>query len=333
MTDHGKPRDENSEVEVGRILGDVGARSQPPREMFDDVRAAVEAEWRSVVEQRTSQRRRWLWPAAAGIAAAAVLVSLLLERTGSPPALVATVSRVTGAAEIRAGSGDWRVLASGASLHEGDELQTSGGSRLALELADGLSVRMDHDSRLALNDEQHATLGLGAVYVDSGLEGAAAHAPLEIRTAQGTVSHLGTQYEARLDPDRLVVSVREGRVSVEHGSDRIQGAAGERLIIGPAGMERTTIEARGGDWAWAGEIVPSYAIEGRSLQDFLAWAARETGRSIDYRSADMRDAAGRLVLHGSIDGLTPEQALEAVLATTELQVDVDSSLIRIEGRK
>jgi len=334
MTNRTGPRDENHEREVGLILGDAGARAQPSRAAFDEVRAAVETEWRAIVEQRASHRKRWLWPAAASVAAAAVVASvLLLGRTASPPATVATVARISGAAETRGGSGNWHAVTAGASLHEGDELRTSGGSRLALELVGGLSVRMDHDSELALNDAAHADLDMGAVYVDSGPGGAASHAPLEIRTSQGTVSHLGTQYEARLDPAELVVSVREGRVNVEHGSDRIQGVAGERLTIGPGGIMRSAIETRGDDWAWAGEIAPSYAIEGRSLQEFLVWAARETGRNVDYGDESTRDAAGRLVLHGSIDGLTPEQALEAVLATTGMHVDVDSTRIHIEGQK
>jgi ferric-dicitrate binding protein FerR (iron transport regulator) len=334
MTTHENiPRREDQEADLERILHDVGARAQPTHAMFDEVRAAVEAEWRTVVAERAPKAKRWPWAVAAGVAAAALGVAVLLQPPSAPPALVATIARVSGAVEARDSvSGPWYAVEQGSTLLEGTELRTIGGARVALDFASGLSMRMDRDSQLALNDVAHASLDAGAVYVDSGTAGSARHAPLEIETSQGSVTHLGTQYEARLDAQRLVVTVREGRVSVARGSDRVQGAAGERLTIGAGGFERSRVGLQGGDWAWAGEIAPAYAVEGRSLQEFLAWVGRETGREIDYSDANARDAAVRLVLHGSVDGLTPEQALEAVLATAGMPVSVGEDRIRVETR-
>jgi ferric-dicitrate binding protein FerR (iron transport regulator) len=334
MTTHENiPRREDQEADLERILHDVGARAQPAHAMFDEVRAAVEAEWHTVVAERAPKAKRWPWAVAAGIAAAAIGVAVLLQPS-APPALVATIARVSGAVEARdSGSGPWYAIEQGSMLREGTELRTTGGSRVALDFASGLTMRLDRDSQLALNDVTHASLDAGAVYVDSGTAGSARHAPLEIETSQGSVSHLGTQYEARLDAQRLVVTVREGRVSVARGSDHVQGAAGERLTIGASGFERSRVGLQGGDWAWASEIAPAYAIEGRSLQEFLAWAGRETGREVDYTDANAREAASRLVLQGSVDGLTPEQALDAVLATAGMPVSVGEDRIRVESSK
>jgi hypothetical protein len=61
-----------------------------------------------------------------------------------------------------------------------------------------------------------------------------------------------------------------------------------------------------------------FAIDNRTLAEFLEWAARETGRRVVYASAAAQHAAQSLKLHGSIEGLKPDTALSAVLATTDL---------------
>ena len=56
-------------------------------------------------------------------------------------------------------------------------------------------------------------------------------------------------------------------------------------------------------------------IEGATLESFLNWASGELG--LTWRFADRAaERYGRtVVLHGSIEGLTPKEALEAVLPT------------------
>jgi ferric-dicitrate binding protein FerR (iron transport regulator) len=171
------------------------------------------------------------------------------------------------------------------------------------------------------------------VYVDSGPEATSPHPALEISTPHGRVSHLGTQYEARLAGDSLVVSVREGRVSVARGADRVEGAAGERLVIGDdRPVERSLLASSAASWSWVGEIAPPYRLEGQTLRDFLDWAARETGRDVHYADDAARDDAAALELHGSVEGLTPEQALNAVLATTSLPVKLEPARIHVGDR-
>jgi ferric-dicitrate binding protein FerR (iron transport regulator) len=322
---------DDDEQALGRILGEAGARASAPADVRDSVRAAVHAEWQTVVASRKPRPRRWLPAAGAAIAAAAVLgISLLMLRPEVAPATVASVVRTVGTAELRApGEVAWQPLSSGAILIAGSELRTPGEGRVALALASGLSLRLDGGSRLAFSDGAHATLASGAVYVDSGHEPANRAAPLEIETSHGRVAHLGTQYEARLAVDALVVSVREGRVSVATGARVIEGSAGERLTIGPGGVQRTNVAVQADDWQWAGAIAPGFEIEGRSLEAFLAWAARETGRTLEFADETARAAAAELTLHGSIDGLDPQQALETVLATTDLGVAVGPQRIEV----
>ena len=50
--------------------------------------------------------------------------------------------------------------------------------------------------------------------------------------------------------------------------------------------------------------------------EFLAWAARETGRRLVYASPAVAQRAEQTLLKGSVDDLSPQQAVAAVLATT-----------------
>jgi ferric-dicitrate binding protein FerR (iron transport regulator) len=324
----------DDERTLERILLGAGPRDVPPAAAMQDVRAAVEAEWREIVDSRQAQRRRWTWPIAAGVAAAALGVAVLLSRPAAPLEIVASVDRLNGSAQHRGSTSDaWLPLNAGAVLREQDQVRTTGDGRIALTLASGLHLRVDRASELTLADLRHAALESGAVYVDSGPASPTGPAALEIETPYGNVSHLGTQYEARLEGTSLVVSVREGRVSVAHGADRVEGAAGERLVINDGqSVERSRLDGSSSSWSWTGEIAPAYRLEGQSLHQFLEWAARETGRELHYADSAARGDASSLELHGSVDGLTPDQALTAVLATTSLPVDVGSTRIEVGDR-
>ena len=65
--------------------------------------------------------------------------------------------------------------------------------------------------------------------------------------------------------------------------------------------------------------------------DRVAWAARELGAEVTYMSEATREEAESVVVHGSIEGLTPRQALDTVLATTTLEGSFDDGELRISG--
>lgn len=71
----------------------------------------------------------------------------------------------------------------------------------------------------------------------------------------------------------------------------------------------------------ASEVAPAFVIENASLASFLRWIARETGRALVYQSPSVQTAAASIVLHGSIEGLTRDVALTAVLEKTSLRRD------------
>ncbi len=73
------------------------------------------------------------------------------------------------------------------------------------------------------------------------------------------------------------------------------------------------------EWNWLATITPPFTLEGRSVEDFLEWAARETGRSVVFASPDAAERARAVTLSGTVEGLTPDEAVAAVLSTTSLR--------------
>jgi hypothetical protein len=75
----------------------------------------------------------------------------------------------------------------------------------------------------------------------------------------------------------------------------------------------------GPEWAWVATLASPFAIEGHSLRAFLEHTAAEEGWTLRYASPAVAEAADRILLHGSVDGLGAEDALEVALATSGLQ--------------
>ena len=70
-----------------------------------------------------------------------------------------------------------------------------------------------------------------------------------------------------------------------------------------------------------------------AVAQFLAWAARETGREVAYGSPAAEAEAVGIVVHGSIAGLTPAEALDAVLATTSVHAAISGGQLVVESRR
>jgi hypothetical protein len=84
------------------------------------------------------------------------------------------------------------------------------------------------------------------------------------------------------------------------------------------------------DWDWILEAAPSFALEGRRLGDYLDWIARETGLRMTYADPSILADRAAVVLHGSVEGLRPDETLRAVLPTCGLRHRIDGGLVIIE---
>jgi hypothetical protein len=73
------------------------------------------------------------------------------------------------------------------------------------------------------------------------------------------------------------------------------------------------------------------AIEGRSLLSFLQWVSRELGRHLEFATPQVRDIAARTILHGTVQGREPSEALADVLATTSLSYEIRGDTILVQS--
>lgn len=341
-SDHSKPdRQSTGEDPLDTVFKHAPSRPAPSAADRRAVQDAVHEEWLQV-----TARRRWRHRAIGFAAAAAVVlaVSLLLldigGQAGRPEAReMARVEKITGPVRVIAADtgGDGAALAIGTPVYVAQTLRTGGESGIALRLANGLSLRVDEHSELDLIDDYSVKLLSGRVYVDTGTGGVGSPSRdgFELLTARGTVRHVGTQYMVRMDGARLAVSVRRGAVQflgVEDEGSALVVSGGQEVSVTDRGGPKVSVSDTHGDqWQWAEELGPGFALDGRSMDEFLAWVARETGLELKYRSSAAKQAAEQTALHGTVD-LPAREALDIVIMSTDLAAEIEDGVIEISVR-
>ena len=314
------------DVELARLLQLGGQRLAVPPDRADRVRHAVLAECRSVARAR---RRRTAMGVAAGLAAAAaVAVAVRLNvsptRPLPPPQHVATVERAVGADARRMTSEGPDSLKAQDAVLVGDELELGAGSRLTLT-REHTSIRLDERTRLRLVTRSTVELHAGAIYVDHTGDASG----LEIRTSFGTVRDVGTQFEVRLDAERLRVRVRSGEVELDRGSDRISAMSGTELVATSTATTRESVPIYGADWGWTSTLAPPLAVEGQRLGVVLSTLSRERGWRLAYEPPMLEADAAAIVLHGAVDGLDDDEMLSVVMQTSGLAFGLDRGVLTI----
>lgn len=298
------PPDE--EEMLRELLESAGRRPAVPAEDLARIQAAARAEWESLVAAGET-RRRMLRRAVPLALAAGLLLAVAIpwwrKAVEPPPVTVATVQLL---------KGEVQGVAVGDRLASGTALATGGGALAALRLPGGESVRLDGDTRVRLVSGTRIELERGAVYVDSSRPDGGA---LEIGTPFGSVHEAGTQFEVRVEAEEtLVVRVREGAVALVRRGGSAPVAAGEELRLRHDGsLSRGTVAPHGPAWDWVQAAAPALEIEGTTLDRYLGWAARETGRRLRYGDETLDELAAGTVLHGTIEGMTPDESLSVVV--------------------
>lgn len=320
----------DDEAGIARVLRAAGGRPKPSDEMTAAVRAAVHAEWRASVGERdhshvaheargVASRRRVGLALAASVVVAALALWVGRSYLVAPGELVASVNRSIGTVESRSGAfGSWHSAET--QVHANEDVRTGSDGRVALQLRDGVSLRLDHNTVVAFVDAGRVDVTSGAVYVDAGpVTSTSEH--LRLGTPAGVAQHVGTQYEARIVEGGTRISVREGRVDLRSTRGDVQSTGmGEQLLVSSTGeVRRNSISPQDVQWNWAAETAPTFDINGRTMRDFLTWVGRELGREIVFADAASEAEASKAVLSGSVAGLTPADALAAVLPTTQLR--------------
>jgi ferric-dicitrate binding protein FerR (iron transport regulator) len=294
------------------------------------IRRATEAEWRA--QTGGSPRRVWIPRAAAAAGALLALAAawqLWLRGPGlADGAPMAQLARSEGAGivEVRA---LWRdtAVGIGGELRTGGDFEARGGS--LLKLHGGGNVRVAPNSRFEVLSANSVRLDRGEMYVDIP-PGAHADASFVAVTGAGEFRHVGTQFAIAVVNGTTRLRVREGLVQWHAPDGDSNLPAGTEVLIDRLmNVTRGAVESVGQHWSWTETMAPEIDIDNRPLGEFLDWFARETGRKLVIANDTTQRQIDSIRMHGSVRGLTPMQALKAVMASTSLRFDLPSGAIRV----
>ncbi len=319
-----------SDEAFAELLGKVPPRSAPPATDEALVREAVHAEWQLVSGRHVRRRRITSFALAASMLLAVFATLNLLRDPVSDfrTQQMATIEKQYGDISVNSRIASAVQLA---AIEGGAVVETGSESGLALGWHDGGSLRIDENTTVVFEAVNQIYLEYGRVYFDSE-EGPLPSRPansgafeLSIRTDHGVIRHLGTQYMTRVGADELVISVREGVVSID-GNVTARASAGQQFAISASGS--LTISDTNGvdDWEWVEKSTPAVNLDGRFVAEALEWVSRESGRTIQYASAEAELLARTETLHGDFD-MEPSRALEIFMMTVDLSARKEGAVI------
>ena len=319
-----------SDDAFAELLGKASPRPAPPSMDEALIREAVHAEWQ-LVSGRQLRRRHITSFALAASVLLAVFATLNLLRAPVSDIRnqhMATIEKQFGEINVNsriANAVEMAAIEGGAVVETGPE------SGLALGWHDGGSLRIDENSMVVFEAVNQIYLDFGRVYFDSEQSSLSSRpakrgaVELSIRTDHGVLRHLGTQYMARAGADALVISVREGVVSID-GDIIARASAGQKFAISASGS--LTINDTNGidDWEWVEKSTPAVNLNGRFVAEALAWVSRESGRTVRYASDAAEMVANEAQLRGNME-LPPTRALDIFMMTVDLNARIEGEVI------
>jgi FecR protein len=326
---------DTDEDAAGQLLRLAGPRPSTPGPRATRVRAAVHERWQGGNRRRTWRRRALSGSVVLAVTATLVLVvgRVSLDRRGMAPGdQVAVVEQIHGAprriAAVPNAQRTGGYLLTNDSVRTGEWLETDSRARLALRFADGTSVRLDVGSRARPLSSNVIELTAGAVYIDTDRE--SGH--FEVRTPVATARDVGTQFEIRLLDITVRLRVRTGVVELRDGARSVSGRGGTEVMFSTTGAVSRPIAAHGSDWDWTATVSPPFEIEGATLSTFLDRMAREHGWTLRYADSALAREASGIILHGSVTGLTPHEAVEVTLTASGLTHRLEDGVVVVLRR-
>lgn len=329
-------RGNSGEDEAERALRDGLRAPGLSPEALRRIRAATQQEWQASVAQMPVQapaRRRWLSLAAAASVAALTGVigwNVFMVGTRNDGAVLGEVARVDapGIVESRYLQRDV-VVNPGAPLRVGQSLDIRGNSLVTL--TGGGNLRVARASAIEVVDAHTVKLERGELYVDipPGVRGSDR---FMVMTPAGEFRHVGTQFAVAIVNGFTRLRVREGSVQWHATDGDSTVNAGTEIVIDlNHTVTRRAIATAGRDWAWAELMTPDIEIDNRPLLEFLEWFSRETGRKLVMANDAVRNQAATIRMRGNVRGLTPMEALSAVMAATTLRFELPVGVIRVSS--
>jgi ferric-dicitrate binding protein FerR (iron transport regulator) len=312
------------------LLQRAGRRLTPPVAASNRVYTATLNVWSGEVSRRRRIARRLA--IAASLAALAICGGLLYWELQLTAVNVANVTRlVSNATVIRGDKAE--TVTDDFQLKTGDRIDVPAGSALGAQRPDGLSVRVSGPALLEWDSPERIRLDRGRMYVDMGPHRDSDSGTFEVRTPFARIEHVGTRFVADANAQRVRVAVRDGHVRVTSANGDALGLEGGQAAeaVSNGKLNWVTPPTRT-DWAWVESLAPPCGIDGRSLFDVLTDLAREADLELVFASPEIERRARELTLHGPALSLPPRTAIDAVLATTDLDADLSGQRVVLRDR-
>jgi ferric-dicitrate binding protein FerR (iron transport regulator) len=318
--DPGTEGHDEREDSMAQMLRLAGLRPEVAPERTARVRDAVHAAWQA---NRRRAIRRKVVIGGIGLAAAALILFAIRSRAPVVPSLtpapetIARSERVIGTPHLERHGERERIgtvvsISPGLRVQGGDVIGTDSSSAVALTTTDGTSVRLDVGSRVRWVSARSIDLLQGRAYIATA-RGASG---FEVHTPFGTLHDRGTRFEVRLEVHSLRLRIRDGLVELKNRNQTVLAQAGQETVVSSSGVETKPLATYGDEWAWTDHLRPPFDIDGRTLADFLEQLAGEQGWSLRYANDELEQAAATVTLHGSVEGLSPEEALGVAISTS-----------------
>ena len=321
----------DSEERLDRQLSEALQAAPLSPEALTRIQAAVRQEWTSTHQARPRGRsRQRLWSALAAAVGSIALMLAWIMRPPPAPAVFGSVSRVEkGETLLDSSSVQHRTLQVGDILRSGDELTAHGVGLISLP--SGSNLRVSADTVIRVSGQSDVELLRGMIYIDHPPP-AAESTQLRVHTRAGTIEHVGTEFEVFSNEQMVRLRVREGRVRLRNtGQDIIAAAGMEVVAMADGRVSRGSWPTNGDSWRWVASLAPSYEIEGRPLLAFLEFESRELGYQLIFADTHAREVAERTILHGTVRGREPLEAVTSVLATTSLSYSIRGNTLQVQS--
>lgn len=298
---------DDREGRLRELIRRAGPRPALPPDLEQRLFDAAHADWQATLRHRRRVRATYAAAAVVAVFVVTSLIALWDQARDASHALVVTTS--SGRVTVQR-DGDDRLVEVGSRVLSGDVVRTASASGAVLRRDDGLEVRVGERAELAWNGPT-ARVSAGRLYVESHAA-SPDDAPLVLEAGRVRIAHLGTEYLVDAATPATVVAVRDGAVAVSTAADRTVVRAGDAVRVRGDALEPVAA-ATAVDWSWADALGAPLAIEGRTVDDALAEAARRAGVGVRYVDSATRSRARRVTLHGPALQLAPGEAIRAVL--------------------
>jgi ferric-dicitrate binding protein FerR (iron transport regulator) len=317
------------------LLRQAERRPTPSAEQTAAARQAVRAEWQTVSGRFRRRRQVRRYAIAASLLLGVVAIFNLVRTPVYDAVRVAAIEKSFGSIYVLGEQAELRESNDLVGIESGQTILTGADAGLGLAWGKGGSLRLDANTKVEFLGDTAIYLESGRVYFDSRAEAAApaGNPPrFTVVTDQGEVTHLGTQFMTRVEPDRLIVSVREGRVAVDGLFHDYNARPGEQVVF--EGRQRPSvlnISSTGESWAWVSATAPAFDVDGKTLYEFLQWASRELGCELRFEG-QAEVIARSAVLGGAFDAMPAEQ-LRIRLASAALDWRMAEGVIYVSEER